>query len=75
MSRIEKIHFAYKKDTFCLSTGLETVSESASQDTLMCVEHNLGKTYRIVVIHNSLNTSNTPRPFLESVIHHSLSKL
>ena len=42
VSRVEKIHFAYNNDTFCVSRGLETVSESVSRDTLMCVEHNLG---------------------------------
>ena len=26
VSRVEKIHFAFTNDTFCLSTGLETVS-------------------------------------------------
>ena len=38
MSRVEKIHFAYTNDTFCVSMGLETVSELVSKDTLMCVE-------------------------------------
>ena len=38
---VEKIHFAYTNETFCVSMGLETVSESVSKDTLMCVEHNL----------------------------------
>ena len=41
VSRVEKIHFAFTNNTFCVSTGLETVSESVSKDTLMCVEHNL----------------------------------
>ena len=41
MSRVEKIHFAYTFDTFSVSMGLETVSESVLKDTLMCVEHNL----------------------------------
>ena len=39
--RVEKIHFAYANNTFCVSTGLETVSESVSKDTLMYVDHNL----------------------------------
>ena len=43
VSRVEKIHFAYTNDTFCVSMGLETISESVSKDTLMCVEHNLDK--------------------------------
>ena len=41
VSRVEKIHFAYANDTFCVSMGLETVSESVSKDTIMCVENNL----------------------------------
>ena len=41
VSRVDKIHFPYTNDTFCVSTGLETVSESVLKDTLMCVEHNL----------------------------------
>ena len=36
VSRVEKIHFAYTNDTFCVSMGLETVSESVLKDTLMC---------------------------------------
>ena len=45
VSRVEKKHFAYTNDTFCVSMGLETVSESVSKDTLMCVEHNLADMY------------------------------
>ena len=43
MSRVEKIHFVYTNDTFGVSMGLETVSESVLKDTLMCVEHNLAQ--------------------------------
>ena len=41
VSRVEKIHFAYTNDTFCVSTGLKTVLQSVLKDTLMCVEHKL----------------------------------
>ena len=42
VSKVEKIHFAFTNDTFCVSTGLKTVPESVLKDTLMCVKHNLG---------------------------------
>ena len=35
VSRVEKIHFADSNNTFSLSSGLETVSESVSKDILM----------------------------------------
>ena len=43
VSRVEKIHFAYSNDTFYVSKGLETVSESVSKDTSLGVGNNLVK--------------------------------
>ena len=47
VSRVEKINFAFTNNTFCLSIGLETVSESFSKDTLICVEHNIDDDYKV----------------------------
>ena len=46
---LEKIHFDYTNDTFCVSMGLETISELVSKDTLMCVEHNLVVHYNVYI--------------------------